>query len=97
MSTEQFENTAARIRVWAMETFPLAKQYNVGLHDSLLTSGIIDSLGALEVVMYIENEFGVEVLDEEMLADHFESIYSITQFVETKIGVDGGNSNSMST
>jgi len=91
MSTEQLDNTAARIHAWAMETFPLAKQYNVGLHDSLLESGIIDSLGTLEVVIYLEAEFGVEVLDEEMLADYFESIYSIAQFVQTKTSINGSD------
>jgi len=90
MRMKQLDNTTDRIREWVMGNFPLAKQQNVGLHDSLLESGIIDSLGTLEVVMFLETEFGVEITDEEMVADHFESIASISGFVESKFRIDQG-------
>lgn len=86
---EQLNNTTARIHAWLMENFPSAKEQNVGLNDSLLESSIIDSMGALEIVLYLESEFDVEFLDEEMVADHFESILSIARLVEAKTGFDG--------
>lgn len=83
------DNTAARILAWLVENFPLAKKRNVGMHDSLLESGIIDSLGTLEVVLFLETEFGVVVTDEEMVADHFETVFSITRFVASKAAIVG--------
>ena len=78
------EEVTNRIPGWLVQTFPLAQQQDVGIHDSLLDSGIIDSLGTLEVVQFLEEEFSVEVTDEEMVADHFESVHAIAQLVASK-------------
>lgn len=79
-----FNSTAAKIHEWVTKTFPLAQQREVELHDSLLGSGIIDSLGTLEVVRFLEDEFAIQVTDDEMLADHFESIQAIADLVDSK-------------
>ena len=73
-----------RIHEWVTQNFPLAQQRNVGLDDSLLDSGIIDSLGTLEVVQFLESEFEIILTDEEMMADHFETINSIANLVVSK-------------
>jgi acyl carrier protein len=52
--------------------------------ESLLDHGIIDSTGVLEVVAFIEAEFGITVLDEEMLPENFDSIARITAYVRRK-------------
>lgn len=80
----QLEDTSTQVHDWVKQTFPLAKGRDIGPHDSLLDSGIIDSLGTLEVVTFLESAFGIVVTDEEMVADHFESIHAIAQFVEQK-------------
>lgn len=77
-------DVSVRIHDWLTRKFPLARQLEVGLHDSLLDSGIIDSLGTLEVVEFLEHEFGFQVTDDEMVADHFESIHAIAGFVDAK-------------
>ena len=73
-----------RIHDWVLRTFPLARQYDLDVDASLLESGVIDSMGTLEVVQFLEEEFGIEVTDDEMVADHFESVRSISQLVESK-------------
>jgi acyl carrier protein len=52
--------------------------------ESLLDRGIIDSTGVLEVVGFIEAEFGITVLDEEMLPDNLDSIARIAAYVRRK-------------
>ena len=78
------DETTAQIHQWLIQNFPLAQQRKVSLDDSLLNSGIIDSLGTLEVVQYLESEFHIVVTDDEMLADHFETINAIATFVDSK-------------
>ena len=80
------EATQESIQNWVYETFPVAKERALGKSDSLLESGIIDSMGTLEVVDFLENQYGFEVLDDEMVADHFDSIESIANFVVHKQG-----------
>ena len=84
LEMKQLEDTTARIQDWVTTTFPLARKQNIGVDDSLLDSGIIDSMGTLEIVQFLEDDFSIVVEDEEMVADHFESIASIARFVESK-------------
>jgi acyl carrier protein len=73
-----------RIRSFIQSQFPLARQRTFADNDSLLQAGIIDSLGILEVVTYIEKEFGVSVADEELLPENFGSVQNLTAFVYQK-------------
>ncbi len=81
----QVNDLSKQILEWVMDNFPKAQLQNLGSGDSLLESGIIDSLGTLDVVMYLESEFGFEVNDDDMLADHFETVDSIASFVRSKL------------
>ena len=78
--------TIEKVQQWVYSTFPVAKERNIETVDSLLDSGIIDSMGTLEVVDFLENNFGIEVFDDEMVADHFDSIESVAKFVCSKQG-----------
>jgi acyl carrier protein len=48
---------------------------------SLLERGIIDSTGVLEIVMYLEETFGIKVKDSDMLPENFDRVDSIARFV----------------
>lgn len=58
-----------------------------GLADdtSLLDRGIIDSTGVLEIIVFIEGEFGIKVLDHEVLPENLDSISNIAGYVERKL------------
>ncbi|HEX5121651.1 MAG TPA: acyl carrier protein [Rhodanobacteraceae bacterium] len=49
---------------------------------SLLDRGIIDSTGVLEIVLFLESEFGVKVQDSQMLPENFDSVNNIVGFVQ---------------
>ncbi|MBK8901265.1 MAG: acyl carrier protein [Anaerolineaceae bacterium] len=48
---------------------------------NLLAAGIIDSLGILRLVSFVEEKFGIEVPDEDVTIDNFQSIKSMTDYV----------------
>jgi acyl carrier protein len=52
--------------------------------DSLLESGILDSAGIFELVVFLEKEFGVTINDEDIIVDNFENVTCITKFVQSK-------------
>ena len=52
--------------------------------DSLTARGIMDSTGALELVMHLEERYGVTVQDEELHPDNLDSIDRIAAFIERK-------------
>ena len=52
--------------------------------DSLLEKGVIDSTGVLEMVAFLDEKFGVTVLDDELVPSNFDSIKSLAAFVTRK-------------
>ena len=60
-----------------------------GLHndDLLLESGIIDSASVMMLVLYLEEHFGIEILDEELFAENFATIDCMASFVARKMAM----------
>ena len=78
------EQPVARIKIreFLEGTFPLVKTVD---NDSLLLgTGLLDSLGILEVVGFMEREFHISVNDEELLPENFSTIETIASFVVRK-------------
>ncbi len=62
---------------------------SVASDESLLNSGLIDSTGIFEIVSFLEKEFGIEVSDEDVIPDNFETINNIVEFVNGKKNKSG--------
>ncbi|MFU8790020.1 MAG: acyl carrier protein [Methylobacter sp.] len=52
--------------------------------DSFLTQGIIDSTGVLEIILFIEDTFGIKVSDDEMLPANLDSVNKLAAFIMRK-------------
>lgn len=78
--------TGDRIKAFILEHFPSARGRSLRNDDRLLENGLLDSLGVLDLVAYLEREFQVVVADDELLPEHFESIDRLTTFVDRKRG-----------
>lgn len=53
-------------------------------NQSLLDSGAIDSLGIMKLLAFIEEQFKIKVLDEELIPENFSTIASILNLIEKK-------------
>ena len=76
--------TRERLRAFILEVFYLSDPDELTDDISLISSGIVDSTGMLEVILFIESEFGIDVDDREVLPANLESISKIADFVERK-------------
>lgn len=47
----------------------------------LLAAGILDSLGILQLVAYIDDELGVQVPDEDVVMENFVSVNALTKYL----------------
>ena len=56
--------------------------------DSFLEKGILDSTGILEVIYFIEDEYGFKVEDEDMIPENLDSVEFLVAFVKRKQGVN---------
>jgi acyl carrier protein len=75
-----------RIQAFVLEKFPLARKAGIGKDTPLLEKGILDSLGILDVVGFLETEFSIVVNDEELVPENFQSLGTLSAFVLKKNG-----------
>ncbi len=51
---------------------------------SLVTAGILDSLAVLQLVEFLEQQYGVDIRPDEMTVEHFDTIQDIADLVQSK-------------
>ena len=52
---------------------------------SFMEEGIIDSLGVLELVAFLEETFDFRVEDEEIIPTNFDSVNKLVAYVQSKL------------
>jgi acyl carrier protein len=52
--------------------------------DSLWNEGIIDSIGMIELISFIEKEFSIKVENDDLTPDNFDSINRISRYISLK-------------
>ena len=51
---------------------------------SFLEEGIVDSMGIMELVLFVEEQFGITVEDEELVPDNFDSVSRLAAYIRAK-------------
>ncbi len=75
-------STRDRLRQFIVGTF-FVDDFNDD--ESFLRSGIIDSTGMMELVLFIEQVFGVKIRDSELLPQNLDSLRRASAFVDRKV------------
>lgn len=73
------------IREYIVKRFPLARKRPPADHDPL-TGRLVDSLGMLDVIQFVESRFAITIAEDEFVAENFETIDRIAALVESKRG-----------
>lgn len=84
MGSVTTDGTTERLYQFIRKRFPLKAGEELTEDLPLLDSGVVDSLGILDLVAFIEDEFGVAAEDEDLVPENFESIQSLTRFVRER-------------
>lgn len=53
-------------------------------NESFMEKGIVDSTGMMEVISFLEEQFGITVQDDEMIPENLDSVSAIIAYVERK-------------
>jgi acyl carrier protein len=76
----------ATIEKYIVEEIMLAdRNTKIDPDESLIDSGILDSLALLRFINFLEDQFDIMVDDIEVLPDNFQSINTAASFVSTKL------------
>jgi acyl carrier protein len=74
-----------RLQAFVTSEFAANRQRgSVGLDDALLTEGILDSMGVMQVVSFVEETFGIVVDDRDIVPENFQSLRAIADLVVAK-------------
>ena len=74
----------AALREFLRNNFPAARQSEVSATAQLLEEGIVDSLGLLTMVEFIEDTYGFAVDGDEMVTENFGSLAALAEFIARK-------------
>lgn len=74
-----------KLRQFIVDTFLFgADDASLGLEDSFLENGIVDSTGVLELVEFVETEYSIKVEDDELIPENFDSIQRLVNYIDRK-------------
>ncbi|KAA6458330.1 acyl carrier protein [Acidobacteria bacterium AB60] len=75
------------LRSFVVKNFLFGEDQRLDNADSFLDNGIIDSTGILELVMYLQHTYEIEIYDEELIPDNLDSVNRLAAFVEHKLAM----------
>lgn len=78
-------DTVEKIRQFIFDNFLFdAEKEDLQNDSSFLDQGIIDSTGVLELVEWLEDDFGLTIDDEELIPENLDSVNSLATFIARK-------------
>ena len=57
---------------------------SIGPDEDLLEQGIVDSLGVIKLIVFVEDTFGIKIVDEDMVPENFQTLSLLEKFIEQK-------------
>ena len=75
---------ASKIRQYIHDNLLFGSERPLDDNESLLDAGIIDSTGAMELVSFLESEFGIAIDDRDLIPENLDSIRAMDAFVSRK-------------
>src|SRR5947209_15839076 len=76
-----------KIRDFILKNLYYTEKADLSETTSFLSEGVIDSMGAMELVAFVESEFKIKVEMSEVLVKNFDSIEKMATFVRRKLGL----------
>ncbi|MEI5102645.1 phosphopantetheine-binding protein [Streptomyces sp. PmtG] len=84
--------TPEEIRQRTRDHLQSALARTVADDEDIFAAGLVNSLFAAQLVMFVEDGFGVTVADDELEIAHFSSVDAVTAFVTKKVASDAAAS-----
>jgi acyl carrier protein len=75
----------AKVRTFVTTEFLYMRpDFRLADEDSLMTAGVVDSMGVMEVLTFLEDSFGVRAADDEITEANLGSLRSIARYTAGK-------------
>lgn len=84
-------DVAARIHAFIVEELLAPQSAETFGDETPILSGLLDSGALMRLMVFLEEEFDVEIDDEDVVADHFASVRHIDRLIESKRETTGSS------
>jgi acyl carrier protein len=74
--------TSSILLDYVKKELAVGSKRNIQMDDDLLSAGIIDSLGVLQLVAFIEDQFNIQMPDEDVVLENFQSVNSLANYLD---------------
>ena len=78
-------NIEQEIRRFIVDDILFGDGEKLQVDTSFQEHGLIDSLGLVELITFVEKKFGIDIKDDELIPENFDSLAKIARFVECKL------------
>jgi acyl carrier protein len=75
-------STSSLLLDYIKKELAVGSKRNIQMDDDLLSAGIIDSLGVLQLVAFIEEQFNIQMPDEDVVLENFQSVNSLANYLD---------------
>lgn len=80
-------NMETQIRRFILQNLYFTEDNNLSDDASFLETGVVDSMGVMELASFVQSEFGVTVEPQEVVVENFDSINKLANFVRRKLSL----------
>ena len=78
-------NTHADIEKFILDDLLSGSRQSLDPQEPLFSSGLLDSLGTLRLITFLEERFGLQIGDGDLGEENFGSVARIQAFVDGKL------------
>jgi acyl carrier protein len=82
------ETIAEELRTFIINNFlfgDASGRFSFADDDSFQQRGIVDSTGILELVFHLQERYGINIDDAELVPENLDSVTKVARFVERKL------------
>ena len=73
------------LREFIANNFLFSAEFSLADEDSFIEAGILDSIGVLHVILFLEENYHIKLTDDEIVAENLDSILNLKKFVDQKL------------
>jgi acyl carrier protein len=84
MTVDSPNETLSHLRRFFQEHVPAAATQDIGPHTALLGTGLLDSLAVIQLMVFLGEELGIHIEDEDFTPENLSDVGSLLAFIARK-------------
>lgn len=75
----------SKLRTYVLESFLFSDDASLlNNSDSFMETGILDSSGIVDIILFVQEEFGIRIPNEDAIPENLDSIDQLLAYITTK-------------